>query len=263
MIISSATTNRLTGIGDKQVSADTNAGKTNAAASGSVSSETPADTSVSSLATQLATAAAYSAAKNKGLSAGQLGDKARAMVDQIVGQGYQQWKVRNDLEVPKAGDAESLARAKAATAFVNGSFKDNVGSEPNPFADLSSDQLATIAYDESGTFTINERQAAWHESYRREENFRIQTVAKMGQEYKTTGKLTNYFQDILDNYEQLPLMEQVQYPKNYVTELKEKIKRDFNYRDTVALGGSEQDWITAAKSFLRPVLDSSSMSKQS
>lgn len=55
--------------------------------------------------------------------------------------------------VPNTDDLELLARAKQATSLVNGS-----GS--NPFKGMSRDQLALIAYDDSGTFTVNEQRAA-------------------------------------------------------------------------------------------------------
>lgn len=239
---------------DKAISPDVSPGGLNARGNAAIAADVPPESSVSSLAAQLATAAAYAAEKNKGLDAGALRDKAQGIIDQIIGPGYEQRKVRNDREVPATTDPAALARAKAATAFVNGRFADNVGSEPNPFAGLSPEQLATIAYDESGTFTVNERHAAWGEGYRLEENWRIQIVAKMAQEYNNTGKLTNFFKDVLEHYEQLPLMEQVQYPKDYARDLKEKIKRDFNYRDSTGLGGGGQDWVAAAKSFVRPMM---------
>lgn len=215
------------------------------------------ETEISSLASQLAASAAYSSAKNKGLGFAELGDKARALLDQIVGPGFSRNRERNDREVPKATDAASLARARAATAFANGSFKDNVGSEPNPFAGMSSEQLATIAYDESGTFTANERYAAYRESYRQEQIWRVAVVARMQEEYNSTGKLTNFFKEVLSHYEGLPLMEQVQYPKDYAADLKEKIKRDFNYLQSVVPGGAHGP-IAAAKSLLRPTPEPSS-----
>ncbi|USX12430.1 hypothetical protein NHH88_22405 [Oxalobacteraceae bacterium OTU3CAMAD1] len=218
-------------------------------------------TGISSLASQLAASAAYSSGKNKGLSFTELGDKARTLLDQIVGDGFSRNKARNDREVPKATDAASLERAKAATVFANGSFEDNVGSEPNPFAGMSSEQLATIAYDESGTFTANERYAAYRESYLQEQTWRITAVARMQEEYNSTGKLTNFFKEVLAHYEGLPLMEQVQYPKDYAADLKEKIRKDFNYFESVVAGGG-QGAISAAKSFLRPMLEPSGFTTQ-
>lgn len=263
MIINSINNFRLPAAEEKVPSSDGSAEKLSSSGKNNIALESAGETSVSSLASQLAASAAYSAEKNKALSTSDLSDKANKLVGQITGPDFEQWKIRNDREIPKATDAASIDRAKAATAFVNGRFKDNVGSEPNPFAGLSAEQLATIAYDESGTFTVNERRAAWHESYRLEEGWRIQTIAKMNQEYATTGKLTNFFKDALEHYEQLPLMEQVQYPKNYVNDLKHKIKRDFNYRDSTGIGVSSQNWIAAAKSFLRPMLEFSSITEQS
>lgn len=246
---------------DKAAYAGTNAAKVATQNKNNISGNQSGVTEISSLASQLAASAAYSSEKNKGLGFAELGDKARALLDQIVGEGFSRNKARNDSEVPKATDTASLERAKAATAFANGTFKDGVGSEPNPFAGMSPDQLATIAYDESGTFTANERYAAYRESYQQEQNWRVAVVAKMQEEYNSTGKLTNFFKEVLAHYEGLPLMEQVQYPKDYAADLKEKIKLDFNYLESVVAGGG-QDGISAAKSFLRPMLEPSGSTTQ-
>lgn len=246
---------------DKAVSTGSGAARMATDTKNNTSGNKPAETEISSLASQLAASAAYSSAKNKGLGFDELGDKARALLDQIVGAGFARNRARNDSEVPKATDAASLERARAATAFANGTFKDNVGSEPNPFAGMSSEQLATIAYDESGTFTANERYAAYRESYQQEQIWRTAVVARMQEEYNSTGKQTNFFKEVLAHYEGLPLMEQVQYPKDYAADLKEKIKRDFNYRDSVVSGGGP-DPVSAAKSLLRPMLEPSSFTMQ-
>lgn len=51
---------------------------------------------------------------------------------------------------------ERLARARQATGFID-------GADSNPFKGLARDQLNLIAHDEGGSFTINERRAAWKE----------------------------------------------------------------------------------------------------
>lgn len=209
----------------------TTAGQTAGAGDiGGARDEKQGTVSISTLAGQLAYSAGDAAARNQGLSHTELGAKAERMVDQILYELTPANAARFAAETPKTSDPALLKRAQLATAFVNGGMKDNVGSEPNPFAGLSREQLANITYDESGAFTVNERRAAFSESYRLEEQWRVKVVAQMQDEYGRTGKLTDFFKEILDHYNGLPAMEQAQYPENYALDLGVKIKLDFNYR---------------------------------
>ncbi len=76
--------------------------------------------------------------------------------DSIIGDSYLTDKAQHDAEVPDTDLPELLARARQATAFIN-------GSDSNPFKGLGRDQLILIAHDDSGAFTTNERRAAWQE----------------------------------------------------------------------------------------------------
>lgn len=109
--------------------------------------------SLSSLSVQLSQSAALAAARDSSLSRKELGAKASELLSKISGDGYFANKKANDAEVPDTQDPVLLARASNATQFVNGSGK-------NPFAGMSSDQLSLIIYDDSGSFTTNERRAA-------------------------------------------------------------------------------------------------------
>ena len=131
-----------------------------------------------------------------------------------------------------------LARAKQATAYVN-SAASRSGSEKNPFAGLSREQLSNIAYDDSGTYTINERRAASYEADIQEEAWRVKVCAQAMDEYNGTGKLTNFFKSVLDHYKGLPAIEQAQYPNDYASDLESKINRDFNYRTQQAEGNGK------------------------
>ncbi len=82
----------------------------------------------------------------------ELGEKASELLSKISGDGYFANKKANDAEVPDTQDPALLARADNATQFVNGTGK-------KPFAGMSSDQLSLIIYDETGSFTTNERRA--------------------------------------------------------------------------------------------------------
>jgi len=193
---------------------------------GNVSSVT---TFVSSLARQLSGAAAQAEARDASLTLGQkrnLVDKAQ---DMLLGASYNANKAAYDKELPASDDPDALDLAKRATQYTNGSGK-------NPFSGLSRDKLAVIAYDESGTFTANERRAAMYEAYDQEYAWRKQVVAEAQAEYNSTGKMTHFFQSVLEHYQSLPALEQSQYPNDYAQGLKNLIDQDFNYKTHQAEG---------------------------
>lgn len=123
---------------------------------------------------------------------------------------------------PDPNDASSAQSAQAATDYIS-------GKGPSPFAGMSRDQLSTIQNDESGTFTVNEKRAAYRQAYIEEEAWRSQVLARGSQEYNETGKLTNFFKENLAHFNTLPSLEQALYPENYSADLTEKIKLDFNF----------------------------------
>ncbi|MEB0080014.1 hypothetical protein QN386_20275 [Pseudomonas sp. CCI3.2] len=185
--------------------------------------------SVSSLGRQLSDAATRAELRDSTLNLKTLGQTADSINDQLVGNAYQTNKIRNDAEVPNTDDPELLARARQATGFVNGT-----GS--NPFKGMSRDQLALITYDEGGEFTVNERRAAWQESTDQEQVWRRQTAQKAMDEYNSTGKMTNFFTDVLDHFKGLPAIEQAQYPESYASDLLQKIGGGANYKSSPAAG---------------------------
>lgn len=188
---SSRVTGSSTSATAQPVAADDKTGATTSTGSTGTSS------TVSNLARQLSEAAVRAETRDTSLSHKELGQKATALLNQITGDSYFANKAQHNAEVPNTDDPELLARAKQATSFVNGS-----GS--NPFKGMSRDQLALITYDDSGTFTTNERRAAWEEAYSQEEAWRQKAVAKAMDEYNRTGKLTNFFSEVLEHYKSLP-----------------------------------------------------------
>lgn len=72
----------------------------------------------------------------------------------ITGDNYLANKAQHDTETPSTENPELLARARQATGFVN-------GTDSNPFKELARNQLSLIAGDDGGSFTVNERRAAW------------------------------------------------------------------------------------------------------
>jgi len=184
---------------------------------------------ISTLAQQLAASASKAEERDKTLTRSELADKAKSILNHVVGDSYYANKELHDSEIPNTSDPELLSRAKQAKEFVNDASRGG-HSIKNPFSGLSREQLSNIIYDESSTYTVNERHAAWRESYDQEEVWREKVAAQAMAEYNSTGKLTNFFSSVLDHFKGLPEIEQAQYPKDYASDLQSKIDLDFNYR---------------------------------
>lgn len=250
-LVSSITSNTVPGSQASNVTASQN--KSLEKSQGSIeyaAVDSQKDTSsLSSRSLQLSESAARAAARDSSLSRKELGAKASELLSQISGDGYFANKKAIDAEVPNTQDPELLARAANATQFVNGSGK-------NPFAGMSSDQLSLIVYDDSGSFTTNERRAAWSESFDREYAWRQKVVASSMAEYNGTGKLTKFFTAALEHYKDLPAIEQAQYPNSYEAKLQGWIALDFNYQTHTAEGtGSAQDVMDKVLNLDRQMFD--------
>ncbi|WP_232456397.1 hypothetical protein [Burkholderia ubonensis] len=160
----------------------------------------------------------------------ELGARAETIVDEIAGETWAANRARHDAERPKSDDPQALALARQATDFSHG-----IGA--NPFKGMSREQLAAIAYDDSGKFTVNERHAAWHEAYDQEQAWRVRVIAQGDLEYQGTGKQNGFFAEVLKHYKGLPAIEQAQYPDNYASKLQYWISLDFNFHANQAEGG--------------------------
>jgi hypothetical protein len=178
--------------------------------------------SISTLSSRLSKAADHTTARLQGMDHNGMANELNADIKKIFYDLDVAHKATAASEVPEPNDDASAQSAMSATAFVD-------GKSPNPFAGLSRDQLATIAHDESGTFTVNERRAAYTQAYQEEQAWRSQVVAAGMREYNETGKMTNFFQSVLGHFEGLPDLEKATYPENYADDLRAKIKLDFNY----------------------------------
>lgn len=178
--------------------------------------------SISTFSSRLSKAADHAATRLQGLDNNGLRNQLDADIKKIFYDLDVAHKAAAASEVPEPNDDASAQSATSATAFVD-------GKGPNPFAGLSRDQLATIAHDESGTFTVNERRAAFTQAYQEEQAWRSQVVAAAMREYNESGKMTNFFQSVLGHFEGLPDLEKATYPENYADDLRAKIKLDFNY----------------------------------
>jgi hypothetical protein len=204
-------------------------------------------TTVSTLANQLSDASLRAQARDASLTRVELESLARKTVNELLSPYYTANKLKHDTEVPDTDDPTLLARAEKATLYTR-------GLASNPFSGMSADQLALITYDDSGTFTVNERRAALEESDKQEFAWRQKVVAEAEHEYNTTGKLTKFFQSVLDHYKGLPRIEQAEYPSDYESRLNELIALDFNYLTHVAEGKEKVN----IESFILKILNSDS-----
>lgn len=180
-----------------------------------------ATVSLSSLASRLTKAAASFDAK--GASHDAMADKVGDTIAKLNYALTTENIRAKSLEVPNPLDAESSASAAAANAYAANP------KSPNPFAGLSRGQLSSIVNDESGSFTTNERYAAYRQAWDEELAWRSKAVADAMEEYHRTGKLTDFFGSALSHFSTLPSAEQALYPENYAADLQEKVVLDFNY----------------------------------
>ncbi len=198
---------------------------------------------VSWRAQQLNDAASRARTRNSTLSRQALGARAETIVDQIAGRSWAANRAKHDAEFPKSDHPHALALARQATDFSHG-----IGT--NPFKGMSREQLDAIAYDDSGSFTVNERQAAWHEAYDQEQAWRVRVIAEGDLEYQRTGKQNDFFAEVLKHYKGLPAIEQAQYPDDYASKLQYWISLDFNFHTNQAEGSR-----TSYKSVVETLLE--------
>ncbi|RMQ97033.1 hypothetical protein ALP94_04112 [Pseudomonas savastanoi pv. glycinea] len=178
--------------------------------------------SVSTLSRQLGESAVRAEAREKSMTREQLGEYAKSVVDQILGHSYTANKARHDAEVPETSDPVLIERAKLATIYVNKSMAQDPTAR-NPFADLTREQAVLIAYDDKGSYTVNERQAAWARSASLEQQWRTGSIARGGQEYNSCGKRPKFMTECLEHYRALPAIERARYDKGYESRLEASI----------------------------------------
>lgn len=162
-------------------------------------------TTLSGFARQLNQSALRASSREARLGTKELATLARSVIDKLTDSNDRKNRALHDAEVPDTQDSSLLERAKQATRFTNG-----LGS--NPFAGLSQDTLALIIYDESGDFTLNERKAAFKESYYQQEAWNVLMCQRYVDEYNETGKSTQTLFMILAQYNDLPPIQKALYP---------------------------------------------------
>jgi hypothetical protein len=189
-----------------------------------LSSDPSPDTAkIAALSRQLSESAARAEKRDNDMSRSQLGDLARKLKVQFIGDIYQANKARHNLEVPDTKDPELLERARQATEFLTRKFAGDYTGK-NPFTGLSREQLNVIVYDDAGPYTVNERRAAWGASQNIEQEWRTKVLAAAQVESASnSGKVPAFYTEVLAHYKSLPLIEQAQYPNDYEASLQARI----------------------------------------
>lgn len=171
---------------------------------------------ISPMARQLSDALQRANQRDASLNRDQLRAVAQKALAQIHSVRLAAPHTINDNERPDSDDPDILDRARRAT-----DFKNNLG--PNPFKGMSAELLAAVTYDDSGTFTLHERRAAWSESYDQREAWGCRVAAGVMLEYSLTRNVTKAYGQMLDYYRTQPPIEQAQMPDNHEKDLLEKI----------------------------------------
>ena len=180
--------------------------------------------SMSTLSRQLGESAVRAEARDKSMSREQLSEFARKSIDHFAPEYASAKKAQHDLETPKTDDPELLERARQATVYVNKVAAQDPSAK-NPFASLTREQAALIAYDDKGPYTANERRAAWRHGTELEERWRTGLMARGTQESSNNGgRVLKFMKECLDHYKALPAIEQAQYDQGYESRLKFSIK---------------------------------------
>lgn len=178
-------------------------------------------TTITSLASQLSDAAQRAKTTYANYTKQQLSDMSINASHLLASDTYNDNKVKHDTEIPDTQDPTLLERARQATYYANGLGK-------NPFSGLPRDQLELIIYDDSGSFTINERRAALYENSDQEFAWRKQVVDDYFLNKNRPGKAAEFYQTILDHYRGLPLVARSEAPDGYEVKLEGWIERELN-----------------------------------
>jgi hypothetical protein len=180
-----------------------------------VSEGPPQQSSISILARQLGESAARAELRDGQLDRRQLGMEAERLLSQILGDIYQAEKTSHNQEVPETDNPELLDRARKATEYVVRSDQHD-RNVVNPFVGLSREQLNLIVYDDKGSYTINERRAAWYgvSNIEARWNRRLMHESDIESAMKN-GRTPNFYAEVIAHYKSLPLIEQAQYPEDY------------------------------------------------
>jgi hypothetical protein len=114
-------------------------------------------------------------------------------------------------DVPDGSDPDRIDLAKRAVAY-NASIRSSPpGQAPNPFAGVDREQLTSIIYDDSGTYTVSERYAAWGEQQRQD----YISLSNLFARTTNGGDNRLVYKGLLDHFDALSPIERSIYPGDY------------------------------------------------
>jgi hypothetical protein len=191
----------------------------------------PASPKLSSLSRQLSESAERARVRDNTLSRQQLGDLGREIELKLMNGCVPEIQARRALELPDTEDPERLERALQAARFVANNYEAD-SRVTNPFAGLSREQLTLIVYDNSGAYTVNERDAAWKSVKQIEIPWRKKVVTEGELERNQTGGAPNFLRECLAHYRALPKIEQAMHPADYEATTLRWIEEDLEAQRT-------------------------------
>jgi len=180
----------------------------------------------STLAAQLNESAARAEKRDAGMTHAELRQYGRNRINEFLIEGRTVNSGTRAMEVPKTNDPELLDRAREASAFVTRTLAGDKNAK-SPFENLSREQLNLIAFDDSASFTLNERRAAWQGVQKMDESWRNVAINDWVIEQARTGKASHFYNDALSYLKSLPAIEKaVSYPKGAEAIVEARIKSD-------------------------------------
>lgn len=146
-----------------------------------------------------------------------------------------------DLAGARAGagaqPAQEQAARRAADALAPGSAvtlsplaRELAARPPVAGAGAAREQLTLLPSDGSGVYIVNPHHVARLASVSLDQAWRDRTGAMAMAEYKRSGKLTQFFSALLDQFRKRSPGEQARYPEDYASDLEERIRLDLDYR---------------------------------
>ena len=162
-------------------------------------------------------------ARDKSLTRAELKVEGRRLIAQIAGDDYEAKKQLHNKERPKSQDPQLLERALRATEYIAKSDQLDRNVK-NPFLGLPRDQLDLIVYDESGSYTVNERRAAYYGVLDMESQWNRQVMRIYDIEGAAgASNRPRFCTEVLAHYRTLPAIERAEYSDDYESRLEAQI----------------------------------------
>ncbi len=113
--------------------------------------------------------------------------------------------------LPQTEDPDRLALGQKALDYSIARAQLPPKNASNPFAGMARDDLSAIVYDDTETYTLAERNAAYNELFRQDQEYFSKLFAKI----TNGGDNREVFKGILDYFDDLPPVEQSAYPDGF------------------------------------------------